>query len=257
MVKYPRPWGSRVVTPSPPAITTRRSGRMRAIQASGIGDAPGKSTAKKCMTSNNTLISKDTRVMYETELSDLAKQTTGQIDRRERDAAHILGFKINFQMRHLGTTTTGPPLQFTWAVIAAKNNNTTPLPVTDFFRTYGSARSANFATTLNAIEFGSNPINEDLYRVLWKSTCMIGTQGASTNQPPSHKTIAKYIPLNRQITYDSVSGTPNTRIWVVYWFDYPLNNAGAGSTAAVASVLQNHITYFKEPDTSKTTILLN
>lgn len=226
-------------------VTRNATRARRSRVADAIGETPGTNTSKKCQVAANVTPTKATRTLYDTELVNILKVSgSEEIDRRERDAIHVLGFKIRFNIRSL-TTVQG--LNWTYAVIAAKNSSATAPTATGFFRDYSAQRSIDFGTTLNGIQFAKYPVNEDLYRVLHKGTFFLepaGLTGANT-------AVDEYVKLDRQITYNSSTGNPNTRMWVVYWCDIHTAVAGNAPVAGAAYVVENHLTYFKEPQASR------
>lgn len=208
-----------------------------------IGEDVGTNTSKKCQVASNIISTKDTRTLYHTELVDIQKQTADQIDRRERDAIHVLGFKIRF---HVANNVASQLTKFTYAVIASKNLSASAPTTNLFFRDYSSARGIDFGGSLNAIQFSSYPVNSDLFRVLHKGT--ITLSAPSSSNATFQRSIEKWVKLDRQITYQSLTGTPNTRIFVVYWADRHQGFAGDPVITGGIDVLENHVTYFREPE---------
>ena len=209
--------------------------------AKACGEPPNRNTHKKCQVASNTLPAKQTRTLYDTKLVDLLKQSTGEeIDRRDRNMAHILGFDLNFQIAGIS----GSPMTFSYAVIAAKNTNATAVSTNQFFRDFGSSRTQDFGTGMNSLQLAQYPINTDNWRVLGKWNVKIGGQNDTTGSSPEVN-IRRKVPFNRQITYDSTSQLPRTQVFVVYWMDQ-FGKVAGGQPVNSATVLQSHVTFFSD-----------
>lgn len=213
--------------------------------ARAVGEAPKHNQLKKCQVAGNATIAKASRTLYETALVDMLKQSTSEeIDRRDRDRCHVLGFHLNFQL----SSNQGSPQTFSYAVIASKNSNTSTVSTTGFFRDFGFLRTQNFAPAMNSLQFAQYPINTDNWRVLGKWNVKInGTLDTAGGAPDAM--ISRKVKFDRQITYSGSPDAPNTNVFVVYWTDVYGSTAGFPAIANCLSVIQSHVTFFSDEPT--------
>lgn len=201
---------------------------------------------------SNTSNAKGTRVRSNGELQFLTNTLNGfnclQIDRRnttsyllnqrERDVIYLSGFKLCIGFRNNLNDAASFPLYFNIALVSTKNK--TGVSDIDFFRQYsGTGRSKNFDDpALTALDRHCMPINSDNYLVHWhyRTYCTpFQNVPADQNQKPDAWEMHKWIPIKRQIRFDSADGTSaETQFYIVHW-------AGRPGDSEVASLAVNAI----------------
>lgn len=213
---------------------------------SRIGERVGKQNCKRDITNNVAIqVTKTTRTLYNTELTSLPAGTSE--NQRERQIANIRGFKICLELRNATTT----PMWFNLAIISDKVDPRNTPGTTDFFRAYGADRTQDFATTLSSNEFHCLPINTDRYYVLkHKRMCLGATTLESAsyieNKRNNYMALNLWVPLKRQLRFPLGSGTPHQAIYMVYWFDKVLTDAGTAGTINAVNWMERVIIYFKD-----------
>lgn len=214
-----------------------------------VGMRPGSGLTKKYPIRNQTsLVNKATRTLYSVDVTDIAKQSTEQINRRDRDIVNLRGFKWCQEWRNILNT----PLLCNWAVVTPRKGDI--VETADFFRAANEdARVAAFGTARSSNESHCLPINSDAYVVHAHKRFILGPANGQTNTSwyfPNHKNyiqLKKYVKINRQIRFEDTS-TPTTRgVFVVYWMDQTLQPGGAAAVANCAQELTTCVSYFREP----------
>lgn len=208
-----------------------------------VGERPATSIAKKSsfVELHETI---NSRTMYEVPLTLLVKGDG--INQRERDAVNLRGWKVNMEMINVGTK----PRYFNYAVVTPKDcgTTTTSTLVIDFFRAYQANRAQNFSISLTGLQLHTLPINTDKINVLKHGRFKLGTDDpqAGFKDTRNYKTFSFFLPLGRQIRYDS-SGNPTQKAWLVFWYDSV--GAEANSAAEVEGLKLHYqiVTYFREP----------
>jgi hypothetical protein len=119
---------------------------------------------------------------------------------------------------------------YSWALVhpreerAVLNDN--------FFKTnYGPSRQADFALSLNSIDFTTLAINTDKYDVLYEDKFWFGPGTSSSYLNTSArdwKQQQKYIKINRQIRYENTLATTcEDPVILCYWADQFHTSAGS------------------------------
>lgn len=230
------------------ARVIRRAYKSYQARKAKIGERPGTSASSRHENYQNANFS--TRALHSDELILLNRNTTSnQIDQRERDTAVIKGIKICIQLRNFESA----PLFCNVAVIHPKTELGVgnDIPVDEFFRAYGQARSQDFSTSLDPMSLHCLPINSDKYVVLRHKRFMIGpAAGFSTGATRTPvRLIDMYVQLNRQIRYtgNSAIDLEEGQVYLAYWFDNPDSTAGSPAVASAIRVNRRYVVYFKNP----------
>lgn len=205
----------------------RKGRRSVAARSTDIGFPVsfGTSKANHVQTSVNADLA--SRTLHVGEITAIPKQTSLlEIDRRERNIVNALGWKIQWELSH--TIAAIQPIVFNWALIAPKGKQGTP-DATDFFRNHGGSRGIDFGIALSSGTFNNNKINDDLYDIITHRKVTLGPSNvsASLTYPPykCQTTIDTWVPLNRQLRYDTQEGCMSP-VYIVYWCDIMTNNGG-------------------------------
>lgn len=172
---------------------------------------------------------------------------------RENNVINLRGFKLEMAM----SNTTRDPVCVNMAILhfRSQDPNVLTIPTGDFFRSYGDSRGTDFVASAtgapNSLEYMNQPINTDLYTILWKSKCLIPNAIINETEEPassgifpfafegqykkSYKTIQKYIPLKRQLRYDTDSATAPTdgHLFLTVWCDRLLEGPATAGTNSV------------------------
>jgi hypothetical protein len=111
-----------------------------------VGHAPGSDTGKRHHLTDAISGFRDTRTQYITNLTELPHQDTHgvqfRIDERNRQIAHIKGFKICMEVSNQRPD----PVYWNWAIVVPKLTVTNTFP-TDFFRGNAETRGQDFDNT--------------------------------------------------------------------------------------------------------------
>lgn len=210
-----------------------------------IGEAYGTSNAKMSGTSNLTAPI-DTGTLYSTPLNDLQRGTG--IDERQREHVQYKGVSCWFEYRNKNNNN---PLYLNMAVIGTKDTGS-PSNVTGtaFFRGNGFSRAQDFdPINMSALRLHLTPINTDNYTVLWHERRTLATQvaGLQANTHDAYGTIKKWIPIRRQIRYQTDNTIPTDgRLFFVYWVSR-FQGTGASPQTAECDIHLRHLQYFSDP----------
>lgn len=165
-------------------------------------------------------------------------------DRRLHDQLNFRGIKVCMNFRAEGALGTAKAMMNV-AVISPRSDVTSAsiLPPSDFFRNpTGSDRGIDFGdAALQSLDYYCSAINTDNYTVHKRMKFMIGP--SSSSEGHKEKFIDFYVPLKRQIRYESGSQFPEGRnLYLVWWF-----NASDGGTPLNSVRFSYRVTrYFKE-----------
>lgn len=224
-------------------------------QGAKVGHPVGYGTAKRAITdaqwASGTV--KNAPYLYTYLINDIAQidDNTGvEINRRERAMINLLGFDIRYYAENKFAASS---LKLNMAVISPKQR--TDVTNADFFRGYATSRGTNFdIITQGAATLNFNPINRDLYNVLWQDSCILGSDSdvngsANYNRTVSNfKTKKEWIPVNRQIRYDgNADVNVSDPIYFVYWACPVGFIENSGIQNDHFSFRHQVVTYFKEP----------
>lgn len=215
------------------------------FSARNVGAPVGVSNAKRSTVVDDTA-NFNSRSLDVKSLLQIAAGTS--INTRERHIINVRGIKICCEIKN----TTAAPFYVNLAILAPKGN-ATGVVTTDFFRDSGPTRARDFDTTLTSNELHCLPINADRYTVLRHKRFRLVPGNAATatqsHQGYSYANYDVYIPIKRQIRYDTASSADpeSGNIFVCHWGDRFDTAGGAASVANEYRVTMYAVTYFKEP----------
>lgn len=199
-----------------------------------------------------TTQSHNTRTLYKTELTELPKGTNR--NERERATVNLRGFKIWLEIISIAPNT----LYCNVAILSPRSCGV--VNEQEFFRDEGATdKSVNFGTAATGLDMFTCPINSDRYVILRHKRFRLVT-GEEGELPPgnpktvdlsghNHRVIKWWIPLKRQLRYDSLdTNSPvDGRVFLVYWFDLVGAQITQSPTSNVVKMEEKIITYFKDP----------
>lgn len=195
-----------------------------------------------------------TNVPYFNDPIQIDRRTTTSylLNQRERDLIYLSGIKICLTVWNNLAATAGNELYFNVALLSAKNQRT--IGATDFFRCYtGAKRGMDFTdAALTPHERYCLPINADEHVVHWHHRKIlvpgIANQDSGTKEVRPYE-ITKYVPIKRQIRFESgTSGGAITLFRVVWWVGRVGATAALASEANALSVDHKFVTHFREPE---------
>lgn len=218
---------------------------------SKVGERPGSSLSKY--------------VQYRTDGYELKTQNTlngnnllsiPRIDgafslaQRLRDIVYLTGFKVCVTVQNV----TDQPIYFNLALLSAKTRSDLTSAGDDFFRSYsGTSRAQDFSdTTLTALDRHCLPINEDEHHIHFHDRIII-TQNKNDSVggkiKPQTTTIERWVPIRRQIRFESSVATPETKFTLFNWggkvgLDIVSSNVTTGSIYKMETRV---VSVFKEP----------
>lgn len=228
---------------------SRSRKRSRMDKYPHIGETPSMDNCKNCATVNEDFVQIDTRTLYQKDVTGIPHTVINAIDRRQRNILLFTGFSVSMEaMNRLNT-----PVYFNIAAVTPKFGGT-PLQNGSFFRDNGTERAVDFGGNINSLEYHSNPINNDLYSVLFHDRMMfMGLDSENVaakytyQEGRSFGTYKKFIKVNKQIRYPTTGSTGAlTPIILVYWCSSYLTRKGAAPVAGHMNVTTKVIAYFRE-----------
>ena len=218
-----------------------------------VGERVGTSNCRRVQNVAVDRSSNSTKTFYSTALLGLA--LGDNIDQRPRDIANMRGIKLALKFENLVETDS---MHVNVAVITRKDcTSTTTTPLTeDFWRDpLGSSRGINWSTAHNALDMHTNMINTDRFLVHWHKRFTLGAPGSSDAMRPYYRIIEKYIPIKRQLRYDS-STTPgtvtqpiNTNMWLVWYYSCCQDTIADTPQASAVATQQKGVMYFRDTRT--------
>jgi len=229
---------------------SRQYARVKALRArkgskpwsrSDVGERVGTSTVKKHWTQADWGLY-DTRTVHATQLTDIPKTNSNNINDRQRDIINCRGFNIWFDFELVDIPNFG---YVNMAVVAPKKELT--ITMTDFFRAGGDVlgRGTFFGNFLNSQQMAHMPLNPEKFTILLHKRWVINESGKGIGGQ-SWRTYHKYVKLNRQISYRT-DGTCEDPVWVMWWCDQA--GVGSGDTPVAGKLVAAYMseTLFKEP----------
>lgn len=221
-----------------------KSKRSNSRNMDRVGDPVGSSSAK-WDTLNLGYTNMTPQTLQQLQLLNIVK-TGGSTayDRRLHDQLNFRGIKVCMNFRAEGALGTAKAM-FNVAVISPKSDlvSASPVPVNDFFRNpTGDDRGINFGdAALQSLDYYCSAINTDKYTIHKRMKFMVGPSGSTEGH--KEKFIDFYIPLKRQIRYESGTQYPEGRnLYLVWWC-----NASDGGTPLDSVRFSYRVTrYFKE-----------
>lgn len=244
--------GKRMKKPQSATIrrTTMRNGltagasSMKALKEWGfpLTGAPMKSRAFN----NFSTTGLSTRTLTEIfEPLDINRDATN-INYRSTDVINVNGIKLDCQFRNLQGNL---PLGVNIALVSPKHATT--WSGTDFFlNPGGGACSSNFDNNRTYNEFQTLPINYDEYTVFSHDRFLLSpsTEAAVLidNKNNSYKHYTKFVPIRRQVRYESSLGTPHPHLFLLVWCDRLLAVTGAIPVADTLTYDARGVIYWKD-----------
>ena len=120
-------------------INTSLRGKKRArFSPRMVGMPNGSSTSKSTVVNNETQVTRQTRTLYQLDLTAVGPGT--DINRRLRQHVKMTGWKICMEIR----CTINTPIYLNIAVLAPKQTTNDTIEATNFFRNNEDARSMDF-----------------------------------------------------------------------------------------------------------------
>jgi len=183
------------------------------------------------------------------------KSTTSQnLNDREGDVIYLGGVKISMVLRNALAASLTNNLHCNVAFISTKAGAPAAATSQLFTSPAGTQRTSDFANAaLTSLERHTLPICTDNYNVHWhrrfilSSTSTVGGADPSFRLGPNFLTLDKYIPINRQIRFNSATGAPETAFHVLVWVGLVGEAAGVASTANAYALDYNFVTNFRDP----------
>lgn len=255
----------------------RRSGRRRRRRSTWklaarreVGERIGTSNAKCKQLFAFAVIPSSTKVrMHNARTLYYAACSTIEhgegTEKRMRNVVNVRGLRLTMAVQNVHRA----PLCVNIAIIHPKmGSNASAVPENNFFRDHGNSRATNFNTDFNSIQFNNAHINSDLYAVLWKTKFILVNPVADLDEtapgpPPqydgayysnkhnSYKTFDKWIPLKRQIRFetDSAADPVDGHVFVVMWIDSLISDVGTAAYGPVLRSTGRTLLYFRETGT--------
>ena len=214
--------------------------RWKRRRTERVGDSPNRVPARVARTGYTGLSTQDTRTLYSTDVLDIGGGT--DINDKPRGTIYVAGIKLCMEVTADTTVLNNNYLLLNVALVACKVGWD---DVTDFFRHSGNARAINFSTALSSQVMHCSPINADKYTVLMHTRLKLGE--FQNDNPGNHTFVNRYVPVRRQIRYDSTSSTSstNTEMYLVYWADLSASNTGTTVTTGAYKVGYETLVYFR------------
>lgn len=227
----------------------RRTRKKQIFSRRNIGERIGTSVPKEYLVGFRSADNFDSRALQTIDLTNIQKTTTNDINERQRNIVNLRGFKIYIQIENLSSNF----LTYNIAVISPKDGRTADTLL--FFRDgTQDSRASDFSTSRSNIEFYRYPINPDRWTVLKHNRYILNPEvtGQSTtlfaNNGRSFRTFKWWVPVKRQIRYDSsTSASSRSKVFLVWWAD--IWGAGAGS-APITNIARTTVFshgVFREP----------
>lgn len=192
-----------------------------------------------------------TRILYSNALTLLPHGN--ERNTRYENVVNVGGIKLQGMVANLAEY----PIIMNLAIVHPRSltPTTQDISATQFFRDYGPSRATNFGTNLNCIQMTTNPINTDMYTVLWRKRKLIPNAKLGDTNPfdnqskSSYIFINKYIPIKRQLRFenDSSQDPEDGHLILVMWYDALLDPADtAASTEGKLRCQFRNLLYFRE-----------
>lgn len=192
--------------------------------------------------------SRQFNLMYD--LTDIQGQSAADPTnpaKRQSNRVWVSGFKIEYYVNTFRDQTTNDPLHFHFAVVSSKNGQ---IPSQgNFLRGHGEEEGIDLDTGRTGLQMCNCSINTDQYSVLLHHKVQLkeignnSTVGLIGIKPYAKRHV--WVPLKRQITYDSMTSNSNSRVYIVHWADFPTSNAGSAAISQMYTLRVRAITYFR------------
>jgi len=239
--------------------TIYRAYRSYKSRTRQVGFKVGQSSSKRHVINDAAGTDVGTVSLQFDDLTLIPASNDNAINERQRDIVNLRGFKICMEISRQANVgggsvgTQSRPLYVNIAVISPRQRNTADATnlTSEFFRSDGTGRSVDFnAATLSDMERHCRPINKDKWIILkhWRFMLSAFDQlEFLENKRSGYTLFQKYVPLKRQVRYDSSGNVDAGQVYFVYWFGQFNTGPTATTEGGVARVQKRLITYFKEP----------
>lgn len=237
-------WAARKIGKSYKKYQQRRKSkplRQKFNPAMDIGEPISKTgTTRRVDTPSIGVQSNATHTLY---TEQIQYPTFGaNIDQRDRQMIHLKGLKLCMEFRCLSPVAAGQQLLCNMALIASKVEPTAQtVDDTFFFRANNDNRARAFGDISSSIDKHCSPINTDRFTVFFHKRFVLGAP--SSDDLPNYTMVDKYVPIKRQIRFNS-QNQPTHRLFVVWWFVISTSNT-LTPTTGVCSTQWNHLAYFR------------
>ena len=154
--------------------------------------------------------------------------TNMDLNTRHRDVIYLAGFKINCSVRNNRAVAEGNEIYFNIALVSNKPGNSAVSEL-DLFTSYkGTTRAYNFTNeNYTSFERHTAPINSDNYVCHWHerflvgpatTSSIVGTGGSLVQAVNKTFELRRFIPIKRQIRFDSESATSSEpKFALIFW----------------------------------------
>lgn len=250
------------------ATTIQRAVRARRSYAARARAATGETTitfpcAGSAVTSDGYVTYPSNELQVVNPLSVARDSTTNMdLNTRHRDVIYLAGFKINCSVRNNRAVAEGNEIYFNIALVSNKPGNSAVSEL-DLFTSYkGTTRAYNFTNeNYTSFERHTAPINSDNYVCHWHERYIIGPAttssivGTSSVVQSVNKNfeISKYIPIKRQIRFDSESATSSEPKFALIFWAGILGEAKSApdplvETADVLKMEHSIVAFYRDPN---------
>lgn len=219
------------------ATTIQRAVRSRRSYAARARAATGETTITypavgSAVTSDGFITYPSNELQVVNPLSVARDSLTNMdLNTRHRDVIYLAGFKINCTVRNQQTVAERNELYFNIALVSNRPGNSA-ISELDLFSSFkGTTRAFNFTNVnYSAFERHTAPINSDNYVCHWHERFVMGPATTSTFQHSGSIStsvnnlleIKKYVPIKRQIRFDSESATSSEpKFALIFWCGIP------------------------------------
>lgn len=230
-------------------LAAKKNAARRAAIMKKIGGVPHQHTCKRARVGQTTTtpLALATRALNVLDVLEIPKQTTEQINMRDRDIANIRGVRIMLYLQNNLVVPT-EVLFVNVALVMTKATNAAPTEA-NLFRSYGINRSISLATSNPFLVNCYHPLNTDLYDVLMHKHIKLGAASNTVNHSlNSNAVFKKYIPIKRQVSYDNVTNSSTGKgLYLLMWCDADTGVVGTPVTPNACSVARDCIIHFRDP----------
>lgn len=181
------------------------------------------------------------KTLHQVQLLNILKTTafTDKTDSRLKDVINMRGIKFCIHFRN--TLSSNLRIHGHVAIVSCKNEpDDGVIPTQKFFRSQGetNTRHVDFnAALLTGLDFNCLPINTDLYNVHKHKRFVLGP--ASSSEGRDHRMIEFWMPIRRQIRYQTTGSTPEGKnMYMLIWFTNAEEPAGAPAGNPISNMVE-------------------
>lgn len=250
------------------AVTIQRAVRARNAYTRRALAATGESTISypaegSAVVSDGWITYPSNELQVVNPLSVLRSGTTNMdLNTRQKDVIYLAGFKLHCSVRNNLAVAEGNEIYFNVALLSNKPGNSAVSELDLFSSFKGTTRAFNFTNeNYSAYERHTAPINSDNYVCHWHERFLIGPAttsssfaGIASAGSAINKTfeLSKYVPIKRQIRFDSLSGTSSEpKFALIFWAGIPGEVTSAPSplvkTSNVFKMEHSIVAYYRDP----------